>query len=581
MKHFFSLTWAWMVATGILLLGSAARAQVPAWQAAMGFSGNYAHTVVKDMATDAAGNLYLLGEFDASVTFGNTTLVAGATDVFVAKWSPVSNGFLWAQKLGGSYVETAAAIAVSGTSVYISGSFNSPFVQVGNGIVLQNAQGGFQVSSDLFVAKLTDAGTNADFVWAERAGRGSTYSDKAYALAVSGASLYLSCSLSPTATYSNAAIPIQLPPNAASPYGSYLVKLMDSGPSCAISWVQRAGSYGTGVAVVGRNVYATGTYTGTENFGATVLSSSSSKGFVAKLVDAGLSSRYVWAQEVPVQLSVPPKASIQGSDTVVYIAGTFAGTLSQGGSTLTSAGGDDVLVEKLLDAGTSPRFIWAQRAGGPGPEFLTALMTRGTEVFIAGEFNSQAADFGSATLANAVLGDAFVAKLTDGGNTGNFAWAQQAGGPDEDQANALTISGTSLYVGGFYGHNALARHSSSASFGNLMLSYTNPPSANSLFYVGFFASLANALLTSNVTRGLAESITLFPNPAHNRATVQLPAGTGPATLTVLDALGRAVRTQATTANAATELDLTGLAPGLYAVRVQAGGATATQRLVVE
>ncbi len=62
--------------------------------------------------------------------------------------------------------------------------------------------------------------------------------------------------------------------------------------------------------------------------------------------------------------------------------------------------------------------------------------------------------------------------------------------------------------------------------------------------------------------------------------MQLSPGTGPATLTVLDALGRPVRTQ-TASGTRAELDLTNLMPGLYAVRVQAGAATATRRLMVE
>nr|WP_230679021.1 T9SS type A sorting domain-containing protein [Hymenobacter properus] len=96
----------------------------------------------------------------------------------------------------------------------------------------------------------------------------------------------------------------------------------------------------------------------------------------------------------------------------------------------------------------------------------------------------------------------------------------------------------------------------------------------------FLASLADPTLTATTVALPSASIGLSPNPAHGRATVQLPAGTGPATLTVLDALGRPVRTQRATGPLA-ELDLTGLAPGLYAVRMQAGGATTTRHLVVE
>ena len=100
------------------------------------------------------------------------------------------------------------------------------------------------------------------------------------------------------------------------------------------------------------------------------------------------------------------------------------------------------------------------------------------------------------------------------------------------------------------------------------VSYTGPVGTNWLATVSTVALSATAF---------------FPNPAHGHATVQLPVipGTATATLTLLDALGRTLRTQTATTNSRTELDLTGLAPGLYALRVMAGTQTATHHLVVE
>jgi hypothetical protein len=63
--------------------------------------------------------------------------------------------------------------------------------------------------------------------------------------------------------------------------------------------------------------------------------------------------------------------------------------------------------------------------------------------------------------------------------------------------------------------------------------------------------------------------------------VHVPAGIGAATVSVFDALGRAVRTQSAPTGADVVFDLAGLAPGVYALRVQASAAVATQKLVVE
>ena len=103
----------------------------------------------------------------------------------------------------------------------------------------------------------------------------------------------------------------------------------------------------------------------------------------------------------------------------------------------------------------------------------------------------------------------------------------------------------------------------------------------------FLASFTDAggLATAPAAGPLAGS-RLYPNPAHATATVALPAvaGAATATLTLRDALGRAVRTATTALPAAGqryELGLAGLTAGLYVLQVQAGEARATHRLVVE
>ena len=85
---------------------------------------------------------------------------------------------------------------------------------------------------------------------------------------------------------------------------------------------------------------------------------------------------------------------------------------------------------------------------------------------------------------------------------------------------------------------------------------------------------------------LAGGLRLSPNPAHGRATVELPAvaGAARATLTLRDALGRTVRTHTAALPAAGlrhELDLSRLAPGVYLLQVQAGAAQTTRRLLVD
>ena len=81
-------------------------------------------------------------------------------------------------------------------------------------------------------------------------------------------------------------------------------------------------------------------------------------------------------------------------------------------------------------------------------------------------------------------------------------------------------------------------------------------------------------------------IGLYPNPAHIRTTVEVPAVAGAtrATVTLVDAQGSVVFEQPvslTDAGGTAEVPLLGRAPGLYRVQVQAGEQRVARTLKVE
>ena len=375
MKHLSFLFKAGLLVGLVLFFASSAAAQAPAWQSAQAVAtataaaaGNY--SVVNSTVVDVAGNVFLAGHFRNSVVLGGTTLTSfGNYDVFVAKFNPANNQFVWAQRAGGTGADYATSLAVSGTSVYVAGEFGSSTARFGS-------------------ITLTNAGANS--------GRG------------------------------------------------------------------------------------------------------------------------------------------------------------------------DVFVAKLTDTGSTGSVGWAQRAGGTGSDYATALVVSGTSLYVVGDFYGSTTRFGTATLTNAGASgaDVFVAKLTD---TGSFEWAQQAGGTGNDAAHALAVSGTRVFMAGDF-------NSPTASFGNITI--TNPTPNTSL---GFLASLTDPTLTATAAGRALTPAQLFPNPARRTATLRLPAGTPSAPLTLTDALGRAVRRYLAPAAPETALDLSGLPAGLYLLR----GAGPAQRLAVE
>ncbi len=91
---------------------------------------------------------------------------------------------------------------------------------------------------------------------------------------------------------------------------------------------------------------------------------------------------------------------------------------------------------------------------------------------------------------------------------------------------------------------------------------------------GRFALLFGQRALGTAADAAALSFTLAPNPAHGVVRVHGAAATS---ATLLDATGRTVRTWTLTPGSGADLSLTGLAPGVYSVRV---GAVA-RRLVIE
>ncbi|MCC3154878.1 T9SS type A sorting domain-containing protein [Hymenobacter sp. BT770] len=531
------------------------------------------------MATDASGNVYLAGVFRGTVQFGSTTLTnTGSTsELYLAKWSSSTNSFVWAQRLAGggtSAFLTVNSMAVQGTGIYLAGSFNST-IDFGSASLVSAGDG------DGFIAKLTDTGTNASFTWAQQAG-GPT-EDDARALVVNGASVYVAGSFSgATARFGS----VQL--SSAGSQDMYVAKLSDAGTSSNYVWALRAGGvaddFAQAVAVQGTSVYVAGSTTSpTASFGGSTLANAGlSDVVVAKLSDAGTSASFVWAQGAGGPSNDRAVAmSVNGPN--VYVAGTFeSSTASFGSATLTNATpvgsqATDLFVTKLTDAGTTGSFTWARQAGGPSNDFVNSMALNGSYVYLAGNFSSDKISFGNSILTNVgyngINPDVFVSKLTDAGATGTFAWAQQAGGSNSDQANEVAVSNTSVYVAGLL--------QPPANFGNYTISGLSSTSS-----VAYLAYLPEVITLATTSPTWLEGVSVFPNPAHIKATVLVPAvpGATSATLTVLDALGRSVRTQIAAISASdrqVELDLTGLPAGLYAVRLTSGSRTDTRRLVVE
>ncbi|MDO7873366.1 T9SS type A sorting domain-containing protein [Hymenobacter sp. ASUV-10] len=584
---------------GLPLLAHTAGAQAPGWTDATLLGTLNPAASVNDngftpraTATDAQGNVWLAGGFYGTVNFGAIRLTSvGPTDAVVLKWNPATNTVAWAQQIGGIGREEFTALTLRGGVAYLTGAFASPTVAVGPAM-LTNAEGSATFAPrNVMVLKLTDAGNTAQLNWAQQLG--TTGDEAATAIAERNGSVYVAGAFNSTALQVG---PSQL---TADPNGDgYVARLTDNGSSAAWAWALPLGGTGRddvlALALGSTAVYVAGQFASPSlRVGGHTLTNTSlpsfnpaylySDGFVLRLTDAGSSGVVDWVQQT-TGLYGEQFAALAVHGNTLYTALNFgqagatvgAVALSSPANAVRSASDAGVAVVKLTDTGTASTAVWGVAGGGAGNQYARGLAVRGTDVYLAGDFRSDTLALGGFRLPNVpgiiTYSNTFLSRITDGGTTGRVAWAQQYGGFGSEEVAAVALAGNRVYVAGW-------ANSPNLQVGARPLPIASAQSAGVLAWVTDPALLGTAALA------LPSAFSVGPNPAHGRALVQLAAATAPGaptTLTLLDALGRSMRTATLPATTTSHpLDLAGLTPGLYLVRLTANGTTATQRLVVE
>lgn len=546
--------------------GLAARAQAPTWQSALVLGDDASIVYATITQADANGNVYIAGSFKGSLLLGNSVLtsLSNSFDVFIAKCDASTNSFIWARQAGGTGDDVPTAMAVNSAGIYLTGTFSNASATFGS-FTLPNAG-----SADVFITKLTDTGNSAQFTWA-KSGGGAIY-DTSSTIAASAGVVYVGIGFSGEITGGTTQFGGITFVSGSNNYGTdaLLCRLTESGNDASFTWVSSLPYNSTnsdaitGLTISGTDVYIGGYYNSRHTTGVGQITQNN---FLTKVLDSGTSASYVWKQEGNWEIT-----ALASNGSTVYLVGGYYDEATFGNTTLTAyrsgppaRSNNELFVAKLLDVGSAGNFVWAVRSmsGSGGASFPRALLVDGLDLYLTGEFAPAEFTLGTILLKNDSPArpsySVFVAKLRDNDNQGAFVWAQQATGVSRPTGLALTKG--IFYVTGYQDH---------ATFGSFPLNSTHV----------FFSRLSYQPLPTR-SPALQAALGLYPNPAHGTATVRVPAGTGPATLTLLDALGRVVRTQRAPAGADYPFGLAGIVPGIYTLRVQVGEALATQKLAVE
>ncbi len=440
-----------------LLSISFASAQTFEWAAQ--FGGNDYETG-EDIATDAAGNVYLVGIFNGAGDFDpgvDTALLssAGAQDVYVAKLDSMKN-LIWAVRAGGAQQDFAYAISVHNDDVYVSGRFrDSVDFDPGPNISMLVAAGG----TDIFILKLDTSGT---FGWVKQVG--GSGDDVAEDMTADHDGNILVCGqFQDTADFDPGAGTYSI--ISAGSADAYVLKLDSAGNLIwAKTYGNTPGQFANSIAVNTVNdVFVTGSFYGTTDFDPDTAASfnMSTTGFnsnvyVLKWSGAG---NFIWAVNMGNSSGGDTGYSIDtdpAGDAVV--TGSYFGTVDfdpgNGTYNLTSTGSNgDVFIIKLN--GVTSALAFAKSIGGSGLDQAYDLDVDGAgNIFVTGFF-SLTCDFdpdtGAYNLTASGPGDIFIAEFD---NTGIFDWVAAIGGSDNDFGRGVQAVGANLYATGVFAFTA-------------------------------------------------------------------------------------------------------------------------------
>ncbi|GAA4042929.1 hypothetical protein GCM10022409_31090 [Hymenobacter glaciei] len=429
----------------------------------------------RTVALDAGGNVFCTGDYSSSTaTFGTTALpltpaggiVVAPSDIFVVRLDAAGN-WLWALSVGSNDIDTAVGLAVgSDGNAYVAGNYQGSMVTLGS-TTLSHRNFNGQPSNELFVAKLTPAGT---WLWATRAGGAYGAMGISQAVDLVGMDLAVDAANNPCVTGS-----LQVGANVGTSATAYFgtntllatlsIDLFVARLTAAGTWQWALKATGTGTDR-GRGIASssTGTVYVAGDFASNQLTLGSSVltlGGTTDLVLAELSSSGTVQRVATTRGRGESEASALASDAAgnTYVVGNFRSEITLGTTTLRSLGDRDIVVAKRAPDG---HYLWAVRAGGTENDRSHGIAVDGSgNVYITGEYHSFTAGFGSTNLTGGVANsfteaNVFVAKLDA---QGNWLWATQAGGSgylNDDISNGIAVdgSGNACITGYFQGASA-------------------------------------------------------------------------------------------------------------------------------
>ncbi|WP_317898950.1 SBBP repeat-containing protein [Aurantibacillus circumpalustris] len=389
-------------------------------------------------AADLLGNIYSIGTFSGTSTFGTYNLTSdGKGDIFIAKSSAIDGKVKWAKRMGGSNEDVGNAIVCDPSgNIYFTGRFSGMAV-FGSSVLTSNG------SSDSFLAKLDSLGT---ILWVKKIG--GTGNDGGLSLASDLQGNIFTCGyFQGIANFGTFTI---------NPIGTnYNIFLMRTNTTGNVAWVKNYGSsgYSIGTSVscdAAGDVYMTGNFESAVTLGSYTLSSEKYQDiFISK--HYGSTGNVAWASSSGGSGNDNGNGIVAGSDGYVFTTGKFENSCAFSTTTLTSIGSADMFISKRNASDGS--LIWVHQFGATGYEQGSAIaQDQNGYIYVAGQF-SGFVGFDDKMLISNGNTDAFLIKLKK--DAGTVQWALGMGGLNVDCAYGICVGlDEALFCTGFFQSNA-------------------------------------------------------------------------------------------------------------------------------
>ncbi len=228
--------------------------------------------------------------------------------------------------------------------------------------------------------------------------------------------------------------------------GLMLIVLSSAAQSMDWQWVSSHGNWDYDVAndvAVDHlgNIYATGSFKATVQFGSTELpSAGGSDIFVTKHDSSG---NLLWAVRGGDSSDDSGTGIAVDSNGNVFIQGTYRNSTIIGSTSLSGYGGTDIFAAKLNSDG---EWLWAIGAGSNYWDTAATIdVDSSGNAYVVGEAGPNSA-FGSLTMTSNGYYDIYVAKISSGGE---WLWVSNAGGSSWDYGRDIAVdSNGDIYVAG-------------------------------------------------------------------------------------------------------------------------------------